>query len=96
MPSDYIGKYRAEALYRFVFLVAIAWWLIPTLLGVTLLIALVWMVIDVLMQLLFNRQGWNPGGMGASAKNFGERLVYWPVDMAEWTIFGSRDFPWLP
>lgn len=88
---------RGDAIYRLAYLLLVSWWLLPVLAFVALVAALVWMVIDVFGQLIFGSETWSPGGgMGMQFKDILERLAYWPVDQAEWMVFGSRDFPWLP
>lgn len=95
MVGETIGMNRAEAVWRVLFLVLVSWWLLPILAAVALITGLSWMLLDVLGQVIWNTEHWSPGGMG-TVQNTLERVTYWPVDMAEWTLFGSREFPWLP
>ena len=97
MLSETAGSNRADAIWRlaFVAILAVGGIVVLGLLwAIGIVAGLLWMVVDVLMQLLTNDRGWSTGGMGAN--EWLERLFYWPIDMIEWTLFGTGDFPWLP
>lgn len=90
-----IDSPRGNAVYRIVFILAISWWLLPLLFTVTVIAALVWMVVDVTITLVSGGDGLSAGG-GMSPTGLTRGLVYWPVRMGEWAVFGTPDFPWTP
>lgn len=86
---------RGDAIFRLAFLLLVSWWLLPFLFTITVILAIVWMVIDVVLQLFTGGAGWREGS-GGGAKMWLERIALWPLKMSKWMIFGHRDFPWLP
>lgn len=97
MVGNRIGEHRADAVYRILFVIVLALGgivVLGLLWALGLLAGVIWMLVDLLIQLARNREGWSADRMGAGT--FLERLFYWPVDMLEWLIFGTGTFPWLP
>lgn len=92
-----VGSNRADAIYRFLFLVVLVLGgavVLAILWAIGVLAGLIWMVVDVLWQAATNSAGWTSRSMGAA--EWLQRLFYWPIDMLEWLFFGTGDFPWLP
>jgi len=88
-----LGKYRMDAIWRvlgLVYFVTIG----AVVLTIGLIAGLVWMVADVVTQLLLNRQGLpqpnNPVGA------FLGRLYNWPLDQLNYVVLGEGSFPFLP
>lgn len=94
MPATgkYVGRNRAQAFWRIVALVLYGsvGWILGT---IAILAALLWMLVDVVLQLVLNSGGWSKGGRGSE---WLERLYYWQIDILDWILFGSGSFPWLP
>lgn len=90
------GSPRGDAIYRLGYLLLVSWWLLPILTAVATITAIIWMVIDVVMQLLFGSEGWTAGGRGGTVQDWLKRLTYWPWHQIEWAVFGKGMFPWLP
>lgn len=65
----------------------------PIVMTVGGLAALVWMVIDVVLQLVTGGSGLS-GGSGIMA--WPRRLYEYGYDQAVWVLFGSGDFPVVP
>lgn len=93
-----VGQNRADAIYRILFVVLLALGgvvILGLLWAIGLIAGLLWMLVDVVMQLATNDRGWTSGRMSGPA-SWLERLFYWPIDMIEWTLYGTGGFPWLP
>jgi hypothetical protein len=86
-----LGKYRADALYRVWGLV----WLVV--MGVVLqfvvLIGLVWMVVDVLAQLLLNRDFLSSMSGPASVVS---AFIRHEAMLLDYTLTGEGEFLWVP
>lgn len=92
-----VGSNRADAIYRLAFLVILALGgavVLGIIWGLALVAGTLWFIVDVAIQLIWNREGWSPGQGGAAM--WLERFFYWPIDMLEWLTFGKERFPWLP
>lgn len=87
-----IGKNRLDGIYRLGGL-AVLFTIVPTLLTIGVIAGLIWMAVDIVLQLVTNGQGWSRQGGAAGVL---KRLYMWPLDMAEWVVFGEGSFPWLP
>lgn len=84
---------RMDAVWRvlgLVYLMTIGW-LVLTIAGIA---GLVWMIVDVLWQLIFGSEG--PPQRSSGATRFLKRLWEWGHGQLEWVLFGKGTFPWLP
>lgn len=88
-----LNQHRTEALWRLLglaYFVTIGW--------VVLLVAgvagVIWMAIDVTVQLLFGKEAMpQPGNMGT---RFLKRLWEWGNGQMEYVLFGEGSFPIFP
>lgn len=84
---------RMEAVWRILGLVWLA-----TIGGLVLIIAglagLLWMVVDVIWQLITGRDG--PPGRSSAAMRFLKRLWGWGNGQLNYVLFGEGTFPLLP
>lgn len=103
MVGERVGENRADALWRIVFVLLLVFGTIlfspaAIVLGLIWLIAVIaatiWFLVDVIWQLVTDSSGWTERSMGAAG--WLERLVFWPIDMVLWAVFGRDDFPWTP
>jgi len=85
---------RMQAAYRILgllYFVTIGW-IVMSIAGVA---AGLWMVIDVIAELLTGGEGWSPSsdsGLGG----FLHRLYRWGLDQFQYVAFGKGTFPLLP
>lgn len=84
---------RTEAVWRVLGLVyfVVIGWIVLTIAGIA---AIIWMVVDVLMQLVTGREGWS--GSTSGAGGFLKRIWDWGHGQLNWVLFGSGEFPILP
>lgn len=104
MVTAAIGRNRSDAVYRagFVLVLLIASASAPSItgaiIGLVLTLAfvagLLWFLVDVVLQALFNDEGLMQGGSGVTM--WLERLFFWPWNIVLWVVFGQGSFPWTP
>lgn len=86
---------RTEALMRLVIGVALTvTGILPVLFAVAGIAGLLWMVVDVVLQLATGDEGWRTGEPGLGS--WLERLFYWPFEISQWVLFGDREMPVTP
>lgn len=98
MPfANAIGRQRADGLYRLLaLLILIVTAFIPfaIIAAIGFVAGLIWMIVDVLMQIVTNDAGWgsSTGGLAMWLR----RLWEWPRRIIAWIFLGRGSFPWLP
>lgn len=93
MVTDAIGRNRSQGVYRVAaFIVyALIGWVIA---AVALIAAMLFAIVDLLVQLILNDEGWTRTGSGAAGLLVA--LYQWNLDILDYIFFGSRSFPWTP
>lgn len=93
-----IGRNRAEAIYRVAFLIVHALTgglLLGVQVAIATLLALAFMVVDVILQVVTNGEGLSTGSMGVW--HWPWRFAKWIFDQWTWAAFGKpSSFRWLP
>lgn len=91
-PTPDRGGMRMDALVR---VFALLWaWVVGAILGsIAFFVGLVWMVIDVVWQLITGREGLDAGGMLAS---WLQGIVQWGAMQTNYALFGDGEFKLLP
>lgn len=86
------GGLRMDALLR-VFALIWAWFFGAILGSIAFTIGLLWMVLDVLWQLITGREGLSASGMLAS---WLQGIVQWGAMQTNYALFGDGEFKLLP
>lgn len=95
MPSNYIGRNRSNGLYRIIlgFIIVSTAGVYPlALIAIGVIAAVIYHVVDVVLQVLFNSNGLSDSGPWGFLRD----LYKWPLAQLSWFFFGGREFPWLP
>lgn len=86
-----LGSYREDALMR---VLAFLWAFVAAfVVGIVGIIALIWGLIDVVWQLVFNSEGLDETGF---APEFVANTFWWAVDLEVYAFTGRKKFMWLP
>lgn len=89
-----LNSNRMQAIYRLLGLVWLAL-VTPILLAVGAVAGFIFMVVDVLWQLLTGNQGLMASS-GSGASSWLVRLYEWPLAQAEYIFLGKDSWMWLP